>query len=110
MYVGVHGVANHLMQIMEVACELRNHEDIIFVPIGDGMKKPKLIAKVQEYRLTNIQFIDSQPESRIGDFINAADICTAVMKKKLIHLKPCTQIKFLIICLVPNRSYLALMG
>lgn len=81
MYMGAHGVANHLIQLVEVARELRDHEDILFVLIGDGMEKPKLVAKAQEYRLKNIQFIDSQPKRRIVDFVNAADVCTAVLKK-----------------------------
>lgn len=81
MYIGAHGVANHLIQLVEVAKELKEHEDILFVLIGDGMEKPKLVAKAQEYGLKNIQFINPQPKSRIVDFVNAADVCTAVLKK-----------------------------
>lgn len=81
MYMGAHGVANHLIQLVEVAKVLREHKDILFVLIGDGMEKPKLVAKAQEYGLKNIQFIDPQPKSRIVDFVNAADVCTAVLKK-----------------------------
>ncbi len=80
-YIGAHGLANHLIQLVEVARELREHEDILFVLIGDGMEKPKLAAKAKEYGLKNIQFIDSQPKSQTADFVNSADVCTAVLKK-----------------------------
>ena len=81
MYIGAHGVANHLIQLIEVARELRDYEDILFVLIGDGMEKPKLIAKAKEYALKNLQFIEAQPKPRIVDFVNAADVCTAVLRK-----------------------------
>jgi len=81
MYMGAHGVANHLIQLIEVARKLKDHEDILFVLIGDGMEKPQLVAKIQEYKLKNVQFIEPQPKSRIVDFVNAADVCTAVLKK-----------------------------
>jgi len=81
MYIGAHGLANHLIQLVEVARESREHEDILFVLVGDGMEKPKLVSKAKEYGLKNIQFIDSQPKSQIASFVNASDVCTAVLKK-----------------------------
>ena len=81
IYIGAHGLANHLIQVVEVARDSREHEDILFVLVGDGMEKPKLAAKAKEYGLENIQFIDAQPKSQIADFVNASDVCTAVLKK-----------------------------
>jgi len=81
MYIGAHGLANHLIQLVEVARESREHEDILFVLVGDGMEKLKLVSKAKEYGLKNIQFIDSQPKSQIASFVNASDVCTAVLKK-----------------------------
>jgi glycosyltransferase involved in cell wall biosynthesis len=81
MYIGAHGLANHLIQLVEVARESREHENILFVLVGDGMEKPKLAARAKEYGLKNIQFIDSQPKSQIANFVNASDVCTAVLKK-----------------------------
>lgn len=81
VYMGAHGIANHLIQLVEGARELRKYRDILFVLIGDGMERLRLISKAKEYELDNIQFIGSQPKSKIVDFINAADVCTAVLKK-----------------------------
>lgn len=81
MYIGAHGLANYLIQLVEVARELREQKDILFVLVGDGMEKRSLVGKATEYGLKNIQFIDSQPKGQMADFVNASDVCTAVLKK-----------------------------
>lgn len=80
-YIGAHGVANHLIQIIETARELKDLPDIRFMLVGDGMEKEELKKKVQEYGLENVLFIDTQPKTQIADFCNAADVCCAVLKK-----------------------------
>ena len=80
-YVGAHGVANHLIQILEAAKFLRNQPDILFMLIGDGMQKPMLKEKAVEWELDNVLFVDSVPKNAIVDYITASDVCTAVLKK-----------------------------
>jgi len=80
LYVGAHGVANDLWQIIDVAETLRNDKSILFALVGDGMEKSKLKKEVQNRNLKNIQFIDPVPKKEIVDFINASDICTAILK------------------------------
>jgi len=80
-YFGAHGLANDLMQVVEVAREMRNDTNILFVLIGDGMQKKSLQNKAKEYKLNNLQFIDSVPKNEVVNYINAADICMAILKK-----------------------------
>ncbi len=80
LYVGAHGVANDLWQIIDVAETIRSDKNILFALVGDGMEKPKLKKEVQNRNLKNIQFIDPVPKKEIVDFINASDICTAILK------------------------------
>jgi len=80
-YFGTHGLANDLMQVVEVAMKLKDNHNILFVLIGDGMQKPLLKDKVKEYGLENVQFIDSVSKEKVGDFINASDVCMAILKK-----------------------------
>ncbi len=80
-YFGAHGVANDLMQIIEIANVYRNNDNILFVLVGDGMQKKSLKEKAKEYQLSNIQFIDSVPKFLVNDYINASDICMAILKK-----------------------------
>lgn len=80
-YMGAHGVANHLESLLNLSEELASHEDIVILLIGDGMRKRALMEEAEKRNLKNIKFIDSQPKSKIPDFCNASDICTAVLKK-----------------------------
>lgn len=79
-YVGAHGVANRLMQLIEAAERLRDDPQIVILLVGDGMEKPMLRREVERRGLTNVRFIDSVPKGEIGDYINAADVCTAVLQ------------------------------
>ena len=40
-YFGAHGVANNLIQVINVAEKFRDRDDILFVLIGDGMQKDR---------------------------------------------------------------------
>lgn len=80
LYIGAYGVANDLWQIINVAELLKYDPNILFVLIGDGMEKPKLKSEAQKHNLVNIQFLNPVPKEKIVDFVNAADICTAILQ------------------------------
>ncbi len=80
-YFGTHGVANDLIQVVEVAKKFKDNNNLLFVLIGDGMQKPFLKEKVKEYGLKNVEFIDSVSKDEVGDFINASDVCMAILMK-----------------------------
>lgn len=80
-YLGAHGVANDLMQVVEAAKAFGNESQVHFVLIGDGMQKKLLKEKAKEYQLINIEFIDSVPKHEVVDYINASDVCMAILKK-----------------------------
>ena len=80
-YLGAHGIANDLMQVVEAAKYFIHDKKIQFVLIGDGMQKNLLKEKANEYGLTNIEFIDSVPKHEVVDYINASDVCMAILKK-----------------------------
>ena len=80
-YFGAHGVANDLMQIIEVANDMKENHELLFVLIGDGMQKEMLKRRAKEWGLSNVQFIDSVSKSEVVDYINAIDIGMATLKK-----------------------------
>jgi len=80
-YVGAHGIANHLIQLLDTAAILQAHEDICFMFVGDGMQKPMLKEMAAQRSLTNVLFVDSVPKEVIVDYVAASDVCTAVLKK-----------------------------
>ncbi|MCP9236769.1 glycosyltransferase family 4 protein [Lewinella sp. JB7] len=79
-YVGAHGVANHLMQLVEVAQTLTD-VPVHFVLIGDGMEKPHLRKEVNERGLKNIEFIDPVPKREVFRYIAASEFGTSVLKR-----------------------------
>lgn len=80
-YLGAHGIANDLMQVVEAAKAFKDNNEVCFVLIGDGMQKKFLKEKTKEYELTNIEFIDSVPKHEVVDYVNASDVCMAILKK-----------------------------
>jgi glycosyltransferase involved in cell wall biosynthesis len=79
-YVGAHGVANHLSQLLEVAERLRD-TNVIIQLIGDGMEKQSLKKIALDKQLVNIKFIESVPKSEVFKYILASDMGTSVLKK-----------------------------
>ncbi len=79
-YVGAHGVANHLIQILDTAQEV-NDSSILFVLIGDGMQKVELQKNANDRKLNNVQFINSIPKSEIFNYILASDAGLSILKK-----------------------------
>lgn len=80
-YVGAHGVANHLIQVVETAEILKDNPKPHFVLIGAGMQKEMLKAEVNKKGLKNVQFIDSVPKKEVFKYILASDFGASVLKK-----------------------------
>lgn len=79
-YVGAHGVANHLVQVLDTA-ELLQETNVLFLFIGDGMLKKELIEDAQSRQLSNVRFIDSIPKKEVFKFILASNAGASVLKK-----------------------------
>lgn len=79
-YVGAHGVANYLDQVLETAARLTD-TNVKFLLIGQGMEKARLIEKAKEMQLSNLVFLDSVPKQEVFKYILASDMGTSVLKK-----------------------------
>lgn len=80
VYVGAHGVANCLTQIIEAA-ELLADTRAHFVLVGDGAEKQMLVNEVQKRELKNVTFIPQVPKSEVFKYILAADAGLSVLKQ-----------------------------
>lgn len=79
-YVGAHGIANHLQQVLDTA-ELLTDTNVLFLLIGDGMKKKELITEARQRGLNNVRFVDSVPKQAVFRYILASDMGASVLKK-----------------------------
>ncbi len=79
-YVGAHGVANHLIQLIDAAEQLQD-TNVLFLLIGAGMKKPELQEIVRTRNLKNVKFIGSVAKEDVFKYIFASEMGTSVLKK-----------------------------
>ena len=80
IYIGAHGIANKLDQLIDAALILIK-DKVEFVLIGDGMEKHRLIAYAKERGASNVRFFDPVPKSEVYSYILMADIGISVLKK-----------------------------
>ena len=78
-YFGAHGRANRVGQLLDAAELLKTHDDIRLLLVGDGMEKPALIEDARRRGLDNVLFHDPVPKGEVADYINASDVCSAVL-------------------------------
>ena len=79
-YVGAHGLANHLIQLIDAAEKLKDSK-VIFQLIGDGMEKQKLVNEVKKRKLNNVIFRDPVSKGDVFKYIIASDVGASVLKK-----------------------------
>lgn len=79
-YVGAHGVANHLIQLLDAA-ELLRGTNVVFQLIGSGMQKDMLAAEAQRRGLDNVVFRPPVTKEEVFKYILASDMGTSVLKK-----------------------------
>jgi glycosyltransferase involved in cell wall biosynthesis len=80
LYVGAHGVANHLIQVLEAA-ELVRDTNVHLVLIGAGMQREMLLEEVAKRGLTNVQMLPPVSKEAVFEYILACDAGMSVLKK-----------------------------
>lgn len=80
LYAGLHGLAQGLEQIIEVADRVKNDTSITFVLVGDGPVKRALIKEAEARRLNNVKFLDPVSQDRVPALVAAADIVLVPLK------------------------------
>nr|MCU0395596.1 glycosyltransferase family 4 protein [Chitinophagaceae bacterium] len=79
-YVGAHGVANHLEQVLHAA-RLVEDTNVEFLLIGDGNDKARLVKMAADMQVTNVRFIDPVPKAEVFKYIIASEMGASILKK-----------------------------
>lgn len=74
LFGGTIGYAQKVENIIFLAKHYSHNQNIVFVVIGNGVKKEYLINAVQVESLTNVIFIDTLPREEYLSFTKSADI------------------------------------
>jgi len=76
------GMAHGLETIVAAAHQVRDvNPDIVFLLLGEGADKERILALARERGLNNLRFIDQQPRGKIPAYICASDVCLVLLKK-----------------------------
>ncbi len=78
-YVGAHGVANGLHQVLDAA-ELLKDTKILFLLIGNGMTKESLIIDAKNRGIDNVVFLNSVPKVDVFKYILISDMGASILR------------------------------
>jgi colanic acid biosynthesis glycosyl transferase WcaI len=87
VYAGLHGLAQGLDQVIQVAQKLRG-EKIEFELVGDGPGKQDLMNMAQDLNLTNVHFLPPVPKNKIPEILQTADALLVPLKIQLTGAVP----------------------
>jgi len=80
-YVGTIGMAHGLETVLEAASQLRHSANVLFLFVGEGAEKEKIISCAREWGLNNVVFVDQQRHEDIPAYICASDVCLVPLRK-----------------------------
>jgi glycosyltransferase involved in cell wall biosynthesis len=81
-YIGTMGNAHGLETLIAAAEELQTAlPNAMFLLIGEGAEKERIVELTAARGLTNVQFLGQQPRERIPAYVSAADVCLVMLKK-----------------------------
>lgn len=81
MYSGNIGLYYDLENIIKIAKEFQDYDNLVFLFIGEGAVKKNMMEYVSESNLKNVVFLPYQPKDFIQYSLNAADIHMVVNQK-----------------------------
>jgi glycosyltransferase involved in cell wall biosynthesis len=80
--IGTMGLAHGLNMVLQAAAELQDIlPDILFLFVGEGADKERLLAIARERNLKNVRFLPQQPREQIPALIRASDVCLVLLRR-----------------------------
>jgi glycosyltransferase involved in cell wall biosynthesis len=81
-YIGTMGLAHGLETLIAAAEKLhQSFPQALFLMIGEGAEKQRIVELAATRGLTNICFLNQQPREQIPAYIAGSDICLVMLKK-----------------------------
>src|SRR5205807_849841 len=78
MYCGTLGMAHGLETVLMAAERLRQWPEIVFLLLGEGAERDKIIRRIDQLRLSNLHYLGKQ---RIPAFLAASDACLVPLRR-----------------------------
>jgi colanic acid biosynthesis glycosyl transferase WcaI len=74
LYAGTIGLISGAGVVLDVAGKMRGQANVLFLFVGEGAMKAELARRVAAAGLTNVRFLPFQPEERLNEVFQSADI------------------------------------
>lgn len=81
LYAGIIGLAQGIETLVEVVKLLKKNNNILFLFVGEGPLKRKLLELQKAYELNNLCIINEVPRKEVFKYFAAADVCLVPLKK-----------------------------
>jgi glycosyltransferase involved in cell wall biosynthesis len=82
-YAGILSPFQGLDRILETAKGLRDHKEIIFYIVGDGMIKSHLETRIKNESIENVRLLPLQPRDEYFNIVNSSDICLICLDERM---------------------------
>lgn len=83
LFAGNIGFSQGLETVLKAGAKLKNQKDMLFLVVGNGAAKPRLMKCAQELDLKNVRFLPFQPHKVIPNMYASSHICLAPLRKGL---------------------------
>lgn len=80
-YMGAHGISHALENLLRVADRFRHAPDVLFLFVGEGATKARLVKTAEEMNLPNVMFLSGQPKAAMPELWAATDVGVVPLKK-----------------------------
>lgn len=74
-YIGTHGMAHDLANVVEAIARLRGHERLRFVFVGAGAERERVERLVRERELDAVRLVPAVPRADIPRWLGVCDVC-----------------------------------
>ena len=78
LHAGAMGQANNLDFVIDVAEQVKDKEDILFVLLGQGSQKPMLRKRMEKLNLKNVEILPPVAKNTIPQYFAAADVALVI--------------------------------
>jgi len=80
-FIGTHGMAHALDTVMMAAKILENQKEILFLMVGDGAERDRLLKVKETLGLENVLMLPQQEKRLMPHFIAASNACMVLLRK-----------------------------
>jgi colanic acid biosynthesis glycosyl transferase WcaI len=81
-YIGTLGMAHDLSTVLDAAAKCQQSiPEVVFLLVGEGADKERIVASAHERQLHNVRFLPQQQRERVASFVVASDVCLVTLRR-----------------------------